>query len=475
MAYIEYQTFDKKIERISYGHNNQIDRIDLYGRSISKIIKISGLSGLKQLSLKSNKISKIEGLDCLTSLQELDMSFNAIEKIEGLEKLTSLQKLNLFSNRISKIENLNNLVDLQRLNIGHNICGGLERIEGLDNLRSLIQLNLSGNCISDIKGLENLHLLQELDLGFNRIDTIRGLDSLQNLQKLNLQYNHIFKIEGMKNQANLRQLILKNNRINRIEELEQLVGLQIIVFDNNRILRFEGLENQTNLLSISFSGCMIETIPLTILNNRKLEILETDKPINPIIRRMLERNYINSNRTTYNDPQNIHDSHINRSITDSLYRLMSEPMVLSERKIFEEIISDPILTNRVKEALIEWMKNPDVHSILNVTFMEAMRTIWQIIRKHPQSDSIRQIMNQEMQDSICYCFTGRLSRLTNCLNGFDPRVCIKISDRQEIANIIIAVKHRTDDLMLQKKLVDMEMTSRGYDKQTIGEWTAYLE
>jgi len=71
----------------------------------------------------------------------------------------------------------------------------------------------------------------------------------------------------------------------------------------------------------------------------------------------------------------------------------------------------------------------------------------------------------------------RLSRLVNCLNGFDERVSVsvKISDHQEIANLIIAIRQKTNSLTEQQQIVYQEMTDRGYDQQTIKEWIGYLE
>jgi len=49
------------------------------------------------------------------------------------------------------------------------------------------------------------------------------------------------------------------------------------------------------------------------------------------------------------------------------------------------------------------------------------------------------------------CFSGRLSRLVNCLNDFDDRVFIKISDKWEILNVIIRIRKTYDDVAKQKE------------------------
>src|SRR5438045_420688 len=115
---------------------------------------------------------------------------------------------------------------------------------------------------------------------------------------------------------------------------------------------------------------------------------------------------------------------------------MNAKLRISYNNIIKQILNDSILTNITKESLIEYSKIDDVHSILNVTFSEVLCYVWQIINNHKDKNQIKSILNEEMKDSLCKCFTGRLSRLINCLNGFDDRVCIKISDSNEISNII---------------------------------------
>ncbi len=66
-----------------------------------------------------------------------------------------------------------------------------------------------------------------------------------------------------------------------------------------------------------------------------------------------------------------------------------------------------------------------------------LQSAWIVIKNHKDSEEIKKILNTEMSDSICKCFTGRLSRLINTLNGFDERVIIKISDNDSIGNIIV--------------------------------------
>ena len=73
----------------------------------------------------------------------------------------------------------------------------------------------------------------------------------------------------------------------------------------------------------------------------------------------------------------------------------------------------------------------------------------------------------EMEDSDCKCFTGRITRLVNCLNGFTDLVKINISDNQQIGNIIVIIKEKLQldnnySVEKHKELVIKELTNRGY-------------
>jgi Leucine-rich repeat (LRR) protein len=426
MNSIKYQSTDHKIILDRYRHNT--NDINLTDKKIRKIIGIKGLPHLRYLNLYGNKLMMIH-LESLINLQYLNLSKNRITETIGLENLTNLKDLHLSRNQIT-------------------------HMRGFDHLTNLEKLYLSGNQLTEITGLDNLANLKELYLNENQITCIKGLENLSHLEILDLSHNQIARIQGIDRLTHLRQLWLNGNKITHIE----------------------GLSNQTNLSFLCLFGNNISFIPMSIMLLGNLTEFYFDMMNNPIVDRLIKRNRLkNSIRHIYSDAQNVHNSEINRSITRSLHLIMEQKLEISEDHMMDEIINDSILSKPVKNALIEYVKISDVHSVLNVTFSEALQTVWQIIRSHELSEEIKRILNQEIEDSYCKCFTGRLSRLINCLNGFDPRVTVKISDQQEIANIIISIRQKYQKIDEQIDMVMRELVERGYDKQTIDEWLIYLE
>ena len=158
---------------------------------------------------------------------------------------------------------------------------------------------------------------------------------------------------------------------------------------------------------------------------------------------------------------------------------MATPLNTNEEIIAKEILNDDILTSKTKELLIEYSNNPDYHSVLLITFKELLLYVWELIQENENRNEIKAILNNEILDAECKCFTGRLTRLLNCLNGFNDLIEIKISDNQQIGNIIILVKNELDlrnDYTIEKhkQLVRKELNERGYDDKTIEEWINYI-
>ena len=139
-----------------------------------------------------------------------------------------------------------------------------------------------------------------------------------------------------------------------------------------------------------------------------------------------------------------------------------------------------MLTEETKNILIKYCDNCDVHSVLNITFEELLLNIYSFILKNENRDEIFKIMNIEMNDSLCKCFTGRISRLVNCLNGFDGKIKINISDNEQIGNIIILIKNQLlienkYDLESHKNLVKINLLEKGYELNIIEEWLGYCD
>ena len=498
-------------------YDNDVVKIDLSNKDIIEITGLDNLVNLQELKLTWNKITKIKNIDKLVNLQELNLVGNMITEIKNIDKLVNLQVLCLAYNKITEIKNINNLVNLQALNLlGNNITeiknidnlvnlqeltlsrnmiteiknidnfvnlqtlylpqNNITELKNLDNLVNLQILDLTGNKITEIKNIDNLVNLQILKLSGNKITEIKNIDNLVNLHILKLSGNKITEIKNIDNLVNLQILKLSGNKITEIKNIDNLVNLQILKLSGNKITEIKNIDNLVNLHTLYLEHNMITEIPLTILNNINLKDFTHDIDIvNQIITRFLNRNKIKSNKIAiYNDNQNVHNSDINKSISQSIYAILNTPK--NNDLYMNDILGDLILTSQTKESLVEYCACTDVHSTLNVTFAEVLQSVWYVIQNHKDSEEIKRILNTEMSESICKCFTGRLSRLINCINGFDDRVCIMISNNDAIGNIIVMIiaQNKDKNINEMKAICKVELLSRGYTMDIIEEWIDYI-
>merc|ERR1712023_531588 len=105
-------------------------------------------------------------------------------------------------------------------------------------------------------------------------------------------------------------------------------------------------------------------------------------------------------------------------------------------QVHEVIVKDEILTEECKQALIHYAADTNVHSELGLTFGEALRYVISRIQSNPNAAGIKEVLNQEMSDSLCKCFTDRLTRLINCLNVLNPLVEINLLSENEMINMV---------------------------------------
>jgi hypothetical protein len=138
-----------------------------------------------------------------------------------------------------------------------------------------------------------------------------------------------------------------------------------------------------------------------------------------------------------------------------------------------------ITNQKTKEIITEYMDCNDIHTMLNITFKELFTAV--VIEMESLSMDlqieIQKRLNEEMQESECKCFTGRISRLVNCLSGYSDKVRIQISENEEINNIISVImrKREMKTIEILKEEVRLALTERGYSDEKIKEWLEYVE
>jgi hypothetical protein len=128
-----------------------------------------------------------------------------------------------------------------------------------------------------------------------------------------------------------------------------------------------------------------------------------------------------------------------------------------------------------KKSIVEYCSSEDIHSELNMTYSELLVLVWDRIRNHCYRKEILKVLDTELTDSECKCFTGRITRLVNCLNGFDTDVIINISDNEQLSNLMVLINNRYDNIEDRKTELVKAMKERGFSQEKINEWVEYVE
>ena len=128
---------------------------------------------------------------------------------------------------------------------------------------------------------------------------------------------------------------------------------------------------------------------------------------------------------------------------------------------------------------IKFSKNKDLISQCNVDFFELLVAVWNCIVQNPYSKYIKNVLNEEMKDAKDKCFTGRVSRLLNCLSGYDEVVEVKISDSEQIGNVISVaeknlLKKGNYTVKRHKKIATQTLKEMGYTDDVISAWIEHI-
>jgi Leucine-rich repeat (LRR) protein len=422
-------------------------------------------------------------------------------------KLINLKQLLLLNNDLDTIpKEISNLVNLEILYFeNENLTEFPKEIGSLINLKALILRNSKSlklsNEIYNLTNLEDLELsnnnltelpkeicnfikLKSLRLHNNKLTTLPNeIGNLINLESLDINDNNLRIIPNeIGNLTKLTSLNASNNNLTSIPvEIGKLINLDTLYFSHNNLTTLpDEIGNLIDLTYLFLDVNKLTTIPITITNIESLALYYSNNPIEYIPPQVVR--YLNRNKTTqqiYNDNQSVHNYYIQEGIKKSINYIMSIKPIYKLNNLNNIIINNTFINNDAKTILFEYINCQDVHSVLNVTFAELLINVLSFIDQHISKKEIYKVLEQEMNDAICKCFTGRMSRLINCLNGFDDNIVINISDNDQIGNIIILIKERlitenTYTVELHKDIVIKELYDRGYTKDVIDEWIQYI-
>ena len=152
--------------------------------------------------------------------------------------------------------------------------------------------------------------------------------------------------------------------------------------------------------------------------------------------------------------------------------------------LIKDIVYDNTYCNIKNDKYTQCNITIDDNVVEYMTFSKSLEELllhtMSVIDKNEHMDEILKIMNIELDDSLCKCYTGRMSRIINCLNGFSDLVQVQISESEQIGQIISIVKDMLIDkneytVEKHKELARTELVNRSYSNDIIETWIAFIE
>ncbi len=161
------------------------------------------------------------------------------------------------------------------------------------------------------------------------------------------------------------------------------------------------------------------------------------------------RHKVARHKTTYEDPQNVHKSSVQASVIDSITRLMEDVDENNNKKkntfdpnFVETLVKKMRLSRKVAATFRIDCASAIVHSGLDVTFGNLCERLLSFVSSQPAADEIFNIMGKEYARNSRVCFTGKVTHLLACLNGFVDGFAVGINTKDELANQLITIRNK---------------------------------
>ena len=443
--------------------------------SVGNLVTVIDISN-NELTILPQEIGK------LINLQELYCSHNKLTKLpQEIGNLINLEIILCDNNNLIELPtSINNLFGLKDFRCH---CNKLTVFPKICNLINVFLICYSNEITSLPPEIGNLTNLQIFMFTQNELTTLPSeIGNLINLTDFMCGHNKLTTLPPeIGNLINLSGILICCNQLTTLpSEIGNLTNLTKLWCNGNKLTTLPSeIGNLINLQQFKCNFNQIKTLPQEMCKLINLDFFHyNNNPIdyiNPQIVRLINMN--KNTQKIYNDKESVHDHNIQESIKDSIQYIMSVKPSIDN--LNELIINNNILTKQTKDILIDCCNNKTIHSTLNITFNELLLNVYSLALLNPHNHEIFNIINTEMHDAKDKCFTGKISRLVNCLNGFDENIKINISHNTQISNVIISIRNKLIkenmyDLETHKQLVIENLLDKKYDMTTINKWLDYL-
>jgi len=186
------------------------------------------------------------------------------------------------------------------------------------------------------------------------------------------------------------------------------------------------------------------------------------------------QNRSKTSQNVYQNKQSVHDHNIEKTTNESVINFVTSFKYQKTRNL-EILINDLNVSITSKQLLLNYSLEDYIHSVLQMKYSEILEPVLYFIINHEHKEELLKILDQEIIESQGKCLQGRISRTINILNGYHDSVKIKISDNEQISNLIITLQNKFNNLSELKDNFIKEMLERNYNKEIIDEWIKHID
>jgi len=326
----------------------------------------------------------------------------------------------------------------------------LKNVNKYENLKNLSIINCKFSFIPE--SLYDIISINILNLSKNKIKYISPkIKNLTNITDLYLSFNFIEVIPDEIGECiKLKNLCISNNLIENIPKtIGNLKKLKFLYIDSNQLSSLPSeLTDCNNLLYILF-----------LPQNRYFKV-------KPHILRFINRYSSSSydNFKLYKNSENVHTNSIQDTFRKSLQSLMND-------EIDKSINFLEYIDNSLKEYIVYNLNDKTILVNTYLTYEDIFNHVMSRIMKSNDKNELLKRVHEEIKESINLCFTGKITRLVNSLNGFFSDIHIGISEHEQIENLMIcSIKKENPKDFFQK-----EMIERGYTDDIIQKYLLYID
>lgn len=333
-------------------------------------------------------------------------------------------------------------------------------------------------------------------LEVNNIDYLFSDELPNTLKTISIKKTKLDKIpEHFIKLINLEDLKIEDGYISKIEDLPpNIINLDL---SYNQIYNVDYSNLPQTLLSVKLNYNFLSVHPpieirtkidyrQNNINDKEINLIILNDNTNNFVRNhyVIDNNAINNNNNNainnnnrvltsntqhvLNNSQSVHLSSINKTIDKSIKIILERTKDIPKDNNFMDdlkyfIYGNWFYRNLFYLASIKYLelsiKDKNVHSVHNITYVQLLERIWQIIKVHEKKNELKERFKVEISDSIGYCFTGRLNRLVNILSGYIDELNVSISDDELVQGKILVLIKKLNEGKINKEEVKNEFKS----------------